>query len=131
MKLIGRINGTELSIPDPAHTHKPLKIERLHEIDTDQGRGRLYSVGQLTDERKSIYAVMLEYIVVDLRGIEAEQGPVLVYPTKYRDDVHDVTEEMVEIKNGKTGRVNARLQTTYVNYTNTWLVELITEGYIE
>jgi len=130
MKLIDQVEGTELSIPDPEQTHKSLKIEKLDEIATDQGKGRLYTIGLLTDERKPIYAVMLEYIVVDHRGIEAEQGPVFVYPTKYRDDVNGIAEDSVAIKNGKIGTVNTRLQTTHVNYTDQWLVNLKTEGYL-
>jgi hypothetical protein len=129
VRLLDKVKDNELIIENPEH--KPLRMEKLAKISTKQGVGYRYTIGVLHDELKLTYSTMMEFIVVDQRGIEAEPGPLFIFPVLYRDDVNGVQEDSVPLRFGQIDRYIPQLQTTHVNFAYQWLLELQTVGYFK
>ena len=128
IRIIDRL-ADQKTLDLPLSDHPLLRLQRLENIQTDQGAGYSLAIGQLRSLDPARYEALMILLVVDRRGRHTGTGIVIAFPVAFQDDVNHVSEVGALLAKGKVWHTNTAIQQSLATYARSWLAELDTAGY--
>jgi len=127
LKLLKKLgDGDHIKIE--SNSFMPLHLELLHNIQTDAGNGKLYSLSHTNVQNGDLMRdpEMCFIVIPDPNSIGT-----LIFPQLYRQDNLGLYEESVQINDGKVTGFIPTWQASHCAFANIWLKNILAQRFLK